>query len=78
LQSAIIVYEDTFYEGLHSLVKALRGDSGSPAMILEATTVRGSGGFASEVPKLPQTMSGIFQRERETAEELSPWRCAVA
>jgi hypothetical protein len=55
MKSAVIVYEDAYHEELHALVKALRRDLGHPGVILEPSTVRGAGGFVTEVPRILRT-----------------------
>lgn len=53
MRSIVIAYEDQYCEKLHLLVKALRKDRGLPKDVcLESRSVRGTGGFVNEVPKL--------------------------
>ena len=52
MTAIVIAYEDDYFEQLHHLIKGLRRDSGLPALILEPRTVRGTGSFINEVPKL--------------------------
>ncbi len=52
MRSIIIAYEDAYCEALHGLIKRLRVDHGMPGLVLEPRTVRGTGGFVNEVPKL--------------------------
>lgn len=51
-EATLLVYEDQYCGELHSLVKGLRKDAGHPGRILEFASVRGTGNFAREVPKL--------------------------
>jgi len=52
VKSIVVAYEDKYCNELHLLVKALRRDAGAPAMILEPRSVRGTGRFANEVPRI--------------------------
>lgn len=55
VRSIVIAYEDDYCKELHLLIKRLRVDGGQPGLILESATVRGTGGFINEVPKLLRT-----------------------
>jgi hypothetical protein len=52
VKSVLMAYEDQYFEALHGLIKALRRDRGLPPICLEPRSVRGTGGFVNEVPKL--------------------------
>jgi hypothetical protein len=52
VKSVLIAYEDQYFEALHGLVRALRRDRGLPGICLEPRSVRGTGGFVNEVPRL--------------------------
>ena len=55
MRSIVIAYENAYCEALHGLIKRLRMDQGLPGLILESRTVRGTGGFVNQVPKLLRT-----------------------
>ncbi len=55
MSSILIAYEDEYHEELHLLVKRLRADRGVPGLVLEKATVRGTGNFVTEVPRLLRT-----------------------
>lgn len=52
MKSIVIAYEDRYCDQFHGLIKRLRRDRGQAGVILEAASVRGTGGFVNEVPKL--------------------------
>lgn len=54
-RSIVIAYEDQYCDALHGLIKRLRRDHDLPGLCLDSHTVRGTGGFAKEVPKLLRT-----------------------
>jgi hypothetical protein len=55
VSSTLLAYEDQYHDNLHLLIKKLRRDAALPGIILEKTTVRGTGGFINDVPKLLRT-----------------------
>ena len=52
MKTVLVAYEDKYCDAFHLLVKALRRDQGLGDVILERATVRGTGGFMRDVPKL--------------------------
>jgi hypothetical protein len=61
--STLILYEDKYYETLHALIKRLRRERGAAPTVLEASSVRGDGGFARELgPALGRKLSSTRQR----------------
>lgn len=52
MKTVVLAFEDQYYEELFTLIKRLRRDQGLAGMVLFGTSVRGTGGFINEVPKL--------------------------
>lgn len=52
MKTVVLAFEDQYYPELFALIKRLRRDRGLEGMALFGTSVRGTGGFINEVPKL--------------------------